>query len=70
MHIQVPKKSYMERLEAEIVSPLAYDPGRGIFGLTSLLPLANVPNSVKSKGGDTMPLGVRDVLVLGVLGTS
>ena len=70
MHIQVPKKSYTERLEAEIVSPLAYDPGRGIFGLTSSLPLANVPNSVKSKGGDTMPLGVRDVLVLGVLGTS
>jgi hypothetical protein len=33
------------------------------FRLTSSLPLANVPNSVRSKGGDTMPLGVRDVLV-------
>ena len=38
---------------------------------TSSLPLfVNVPNSLRSKGGDIMPLGVRDVLVLGVLGAS
>lgn len=37
--------------------------------LTSLLPLAKVPNSARSRGGGTVPLDARDMVVLGVLGT-